>query len=206
MNELLDRIATKGVKVLVAVNGLPLCGKTTVADGIATKVNGARITTSSALRGLNNPKVNYQIDNGILVEDKVVIKAIEQSLRQIDRSTVIIDGCFRTENQTRAIIANAHDSGFTLVVAIEVNVTYPTIRERFGKRGRKDDTLQKVVGRIRDYEHHAPRTVFALRDLTRYQIMVNGDQPQESVLRDALDKLEIAIQDHLDPYCVFSGR
>ncbi len=206
MKELTKQIADRGDRILIAVNGLPLCGKTTVADGIASTIDADRITTSSALRELKNPKVDYQIDNGILVADEVVIDAIQRQLSEAECSVVIIDGCFRTENQTRAIIANAHDSGFTLVVAIEVNVTYPTIRERFAKRGRKDDTLQKVAGRIRDYQKHALRTILALRDLTRYQYTINGDTQKESVLREALQNLETAIQDHLDPYCVFAGR
>ncbi len=206
MRELIERIAERGERILLAINGLPLCGKSTVADGIASVIGGNRITTSTALRALNNPQINYQIDNGILVQDNIVCDAINRELTVKNDKLVIIDGCFRTGGQTRAIIARAHDLGFALIVAVELNVTYPAIRERFTTRGRKDDTLQKVTNRIRDYEHHAPHTIFALRDLTRYLITVNGEQERGEVLRDTLDSLNSCLEDYIEPACPFKGR
>ncbi len=205
MRDLIEKIANRNERILLAINGLPLCGKSTLADGIASVIGGARITTSAALRALNNPMVTYQVDNAILVEDTIVYHALTEELKTKNDSFVIIDGCFRREGQTRSIIGKAYDLGFK-IIAMDVWVSYPTIRERFVNRRRADDTLQKVTNRIREYQENQSRISWALTELTRYQLPINGDNQKEVVLQDALQNLGVCLQDHFDPICVFSRR
>lgn len=208
MRDLIEKIANRNERILLAINGLPLCGKSTLADGISGTIGGERITTSTALRALNNPTVNYKIDNGILVEDEIVVGAVTLQLRRSKENLVIIDGCFRRAGQTRSIVGMAHFYEITHIVAMEVEVSYPTIRHRLNLNGRNrnDDTLQKVANRIREYKGNQTGVRLALRDLTRFQVSINGDQNKEGVLQEALRKFEGCLEDILEPTCPFKGR
>lgn len=166
-------------------------------------MGGERITTSTALRALNNPTVNYKIDNGILVEDEIVVGAVTLQLRRSKENLVIIDGCFRRAGQTRSIVGMAHFYEFAHVVAVEVEVSYPTIRDRLNGRNRNDDTLQKVANRIREYKGNQTGVRLALRDLTRHQISINGNASKDDVLKEALQVFGGCLEDILEPECVF---
>lgn len=203
MQDLIKRIAERGERILLAINGLPLCGKTTVADGIASVVGGERITTSDALRKLNNPTVNYKVDNGILVEDSIVFEAIAKELATKTNPLVIVDGCFRREGQTRSIIGIAHDIGFVRIIAMEVEVSYPTIRKRFNERRRVDDTMSKIAHRIGEYKENKDGVTWALHRLARFQVSVDGNLSKDGVLNEALHVFGRCLGDILEPECVF---
>ena len=90
--------------------GAPSSGKGTQAKVISKKFNYKHISTGDLLREkVDNPRdplgleIKEIIDKGLLVDDELIIKLIDNSLNKIDDEGIIFDGFPRTINQAKLL-------------------------------------------------------------------------------------------------------
>ena len=143
--------------------GPPGSGKGTQASFIANTFNLAHVSTGDVLRteverqSELGREVEPIMDTGLLVPDDLVVRVIQQRLRNPNsHEGFLLDGFPRTLPQAMALDAMLKSHGLKVDTVISLEVPRDLLQERILKRaaeeGRSDDTPETVETRMQVYE------------------------------------------------------
>jgi len=101
-------------------------------------------------------EVKKLVDNGILLEDELLLKVVESRLSHIDKNQgVIFDGIPRRLGQAEFLLNFLKNQGrkkfITLFLDIPKETTFKRLLLRAEKEGRADDTKEKIQVRLNQY-------------------------------------------------------
>ena len=177
--------------------GPPGAGKGTQAKILSDQYNLVHLSTGDILRNeIDNQTTigldakNY-MDQGLLVPDEVLLSMMENTLTNLKRSGIILDGFPRTIPQAEGLDAIFKKLDLTIDMVINIYVDKEILINRLIKRaedsGRSDDTKEVIVNRQNVYlELTAPLLEFYKNEV----INVDGDGTIEEVTKRVLAAIE----------------
>jgi adenylate kinase len=149
--------------VIAVLFGPPGSGKGTQAERIIRDFGLTHVSTGDMLRAEASTgsslgrEVAPLMAAGKLVPDELIVRVIEERLRQDDaRSGVVLDGFPRTVAQARALdemlAANGREIGLIIALEVPVDDLVERLLGRAREQGRSDDTAEVIRERMLEYE------------------------------------------------------
>jgi len=128
--------------------GIAGSGKTEQSKLLAKQFDFDRISTGELLRGLTDKSIKNQLDEGDLIDDRIVIGVLEKVLGEMPKNKeFIIDGFPRTTQE--AIWISNREPKSIIVIHLLLNPSDAV--ERLKMRNRPDDNTDAVAKRINEY-------------------------------------------------------
>lgn len=148
--------------MIVVLFGPPGSGKGTQAQTVASRLGVPHVATGDILRAevASGSELGREAEpimrSGHLVSDDLMVRIIEQRLRQPDaRNGALLDGFPRTVPQAQALDAMLTRGGRAVGVVLALRVGDDELRRRVQHRaeveGRTDDTMTAFDERLRTY-------------------------------------------------------
>lgn len=176
----------------VILLGPPGSGKGTQGAVLSKNYGVPQISTGDMLRSAVTAgselgrKVQGIMDLGNLVDDETMLEVVTERLAQPDTAPgFLLDGYPRTMPQARSLARILGEGGIDRVLVVEV--PEDELIRRMLARGRKDDTREVVVDRLRIYREDTEPLVAYYGDLVR---RISGFQPIPEVTRQMVAALE----------------
>jgi adenylate kinase len=149
--------------MIVVLFGPPGSGKSTQAYFISRTLELPHVSTGELLRAEveKGSRLGREaapiMETGSLVPDELVVRVIEEKLRDKDaRNGILLDGFPRTLPQAEALDAMLRRSGRRVDLILSLDVPDDVVVERILRRaadeGRVDDTPEVIKHRMRVYE------------------------------------------------------
>jgi adenylate kinase len=149
--------------MIVVLFGPPGSGKSTQAYFISRTLSLPHVSTGELLRAEveKGSRLGREaapiMETGALVPDELVVRVIEEKLRDKDaRNGILLDGFPRTLPQAEALDAMLRRSGRRVDLILSLDVPDDVVVERILRRaadeGRTDDTPEVIKHRMRVYE------------------------------------------------------
>jgi len=181
------------------------CGKGTQADLIEKKLKnkGEKVFhleigdefrdllnmttyTSELARGVS--------DRGELQPEFLAVKMWANlfNLYYSPEKNVIIDGSPRKIGEAHILHEALKFYEIEKPIVIYIKVSSEVAKERMLSRGRKDDTIEKIQGRLEWFEVEVLKTIDFFKKDDFYEFYeINGEQDIEKIQKDILEKLSI---------------
>ena len=182
----------EGPRIRVILLGPPGSGKGTQGAVLSKKYGVPQISTGDMLRmavaaGSDlGRKVQGIMDLGNLVDDETMLEVVTERLAQPDTASgFLLDGYPRTLPQARSLDRMLGEGGIDRVLLVEV--PEDELTRRMLARGRKDDTREVVIDRLRIYREDTEPLVAYYGGLVR---RISGFQPIPEVTRQMVAALE----------------
>lgn len=149
--------------VIGIIFGPPGSGKGTQAAKLQNELHINHLSTgdilrAEAARGTSLGKQAAKImDAGDLVPDRLILDIVRSRLPEAEHGAgVLLDGFPRTVAQAKGLDAMLTEEGHKVDFVIALKVPHDALVERLMHRaqveGRKDDTLDTIAERMREYE------------------------------------------------------
>lgn len=139
--------------------GVPGAGKGTQAKKISEKFGIPHISTGDILREIvENKSLYWQeikniMEKGELIPDELMLKIIEQRLRQPDcENGFLLDGFPRTVSQAEALDLLLKKEKKEIDFVLFLTVSYEEALKRLSQRKRMDDSLETIKQRFMVYQ------------------------------------------------------
>ncbi|KAM3873852.1 GTP:AMP phosphotransferase AK3, mitochondrial [Diretmus argenteus] len=158
------------------IMGPPGSGKGTVSARITKSFQLKHLSSGDLLRANIKAKtdlgllVKSCIEQGQLVPDVVISRLILSDLRTMDQSSWLLDGFPRTVSQAEAL-----DSVYSVDTVINLDVPFPTIKQRLTSRW-----THLPSGRVYNIDFNPPK-VNGLDDMTGEPLVQRDDDTPETV-------------------------
>ncbi|KAF4082728.1 hypothetical protein AMELA_G00154740 [Ameiurus melas] len=158
------------------IMGPPGSGKGTVSSRIRESFGLQHLSSGDMLRANIKAKselgllMKSCIDQGQLVPDDVISRLILASLRDMEKSSWLLDGFPRTVAQAESL-----DGVFTVDTVINLDVPFETIKERLTSRW-----VHLSSGRVYNIDFNPPR-IPGLDDVTGEPLTQRDDDTPETV-------------------------
>ena len=170
--------------------GLPGSGKGTQAKTLADYWNIPHISTGDILRQAMKDQTTFGIkaqsyvDSGKLVPDELVQAMVEERLGKPDtKEGWILDGFPRKVTQAHYLEGLLDSLDHHGEKVVNLQVPDEVVVARLLQRGRKDDSEEIIRRRLVIYHQETEPLIDYYRQRQQL-VLVNGDQPQESVTED----------------------
>ncbi|TWT88103.1 adenylate kinase [Pseudobythopirellula maris] len=138
--------------------GPPGAGKGTQSLRVAKDLGVTHLSTGEVLResrergAVIGKRAAVYLDAGKLVPDEIVIELVAYRLAESDcKSGYLFDGFPRTLAQAKSLDALLAQQDAPLHAAIEFVIPEEELLERLSKRGREDDTKERIRERLRQH-------------------------------------------------------
>ncbi len=139
--------------------GPPGAGKGTQARQLERTLGIAHLSTGEMLRYAirAGTDLGHQaakaMETGKLVPDEIVLRIMEKRLQEPDCAAgCLFDGFPRTLAQAEALDQLLQQQQASLDLVLELKVRQELLLDRLTERGRKDDNLETIRERLRQYE------------------------------------------------------
>ncbi len=158
--------------------GIQGSGKGTHAKKLADKLNITHISFGDIIKKylLENPEFVFpytleKYNAGILADDSILFKIVDNILPKLESNGFILDGFPRTSNQIQYLMNNYHiDMCIKLVISDELAIN------RMLDRKRSDDTIESINARIKQYHNITEPCFNIFKDNNiLYEINSNGN-------------------------------
>jgi adenylate kinase len=128
--------------------GIAGSGKTEQSKLLAKRFNLNRISVGELLRGTGDESIKDQLNEGNLIDDRIVIGVLEKAFGEMPiNKDFIIDGFPRTTQE--AIWLSNRDPKSIVIIHLLLN---PSIAvKRLKMRNRPDDNTEAIAKRINEY-------------------------------------------------------
>lgn len=169
--------------VIGIIFGPPGSGKGTQAAKLQDELHINHLSTGDILRaevargtplGKQAAKI---MDAGDLVPDRLILEIVRSRLPEAERGVgVLLDGFPRTVAQARGLDAMLTEEGHKVDFVVALKVPHDVLVKRLLHRaqieGRKDDTLDTIAERMREYERRTEAVLdyYRTRQATIYEI------------------------------------
>ena len=132
------------------------------------------VSTGKMFRETDDPEIQATIKSGSLVSDEQTYRLVEGVLSKQGADQLILDGFPRTLPQVEWLVAHQKDFGYSIDVAIVLDVTTEEILARTAARGRHDDSPETVEKRLAIYHAEVDPILAYLADNNVPIVRVNG--------------------------------
>ncbi len=174
-------------------------GKGTQARILADKLGFFYWEMGAILRSLKNEssdlakKVTHLIDQGILLEDEILLEVVKQKLSDVaPEKGVIFDGIPRRIGQAEFLLNVLKNQGRTNFVTLFINLpeqeSINRLLARAEKEHRPDDTKEKIEFRLKQYTQNTLPVLDFLKNHSDF-FEIDGSQNIDEVTQQINQKL-----------------
>lgn len=160
---------------------------------LAMHYNWPWVSTGKMLRETNNADIQARLQRGELISDDEMYTLLEETFVKQGKDQWILDGFPRTKAQAEWLIAHQAQYGYTLDLAVVLEVSEDEVVARMQARGRSDDTPEAVAERLRIFHEEVEPILAYLTEQTVPVAKVNGIG-RVGAIHDLIDD---AVQHHL---------
>lgn len=176
---------------MIILLGVAGSGKSVQGKLIAKTLNCEYFSTGEFLRQVTDPVIQKKMTNGILIDDKEVIKVTEEALlsNHPDRE-LVLDGFLRTVPQAEWLVDAVRAGKFQITDVLNLQAKPEIIVSRLLDRKRPDDQLETIKRRISEHEQTI-KPITAVLEAAGIEVSnVDADQPVEKVYEQIMGLLK----------------
>ncbi|MCE7936533.1 nucleoside monophosphate kinase [Candidatus Saccharibacteria bacterium CPR2] len=138
---------------MIILMGPAGAGKSVQGRLIAKKYGLYWLSVGNILRSCGNESVMSIMEKGMLVNDELVEKYLEEELnKHKNPEKLILDGFPRNLHQVKWLTDYIFKREIKSLRIVQINIDAKTKNERLIKRGRLDDTVSAISKRQKEYE------------------------------------------------------
>lgn len=109
------------------------------------------VSTGAMLRANGDPRVLRELEQGHLIADSVMYELLHETLLAYKGRQWIMDGFPRTLVQADWLIEHQDDYGYSVDVAVIIDIPEDEAIRRLTSRARSDDTEQAISRRLKAF-------------------------------------------------------
>ncbi len=138
---------------MILIFGPQGAGKGEQAKRLHDRYGWRIFSTGDILRNTNDPEIRALLDAGIMIDDTVMARLVDDILSQVTTGEqVVLDGYPRFVTQAESLKEALSRHGLKLDFILKLNVPKEELMKRFAARGRSDDTPEAIERRLAVYE------------------------------------------------------
>lgn len=124
-------------------------GKSMQGQLLGTHYGWPWVSTGKMLRETENADIQARLQRGELISDNEMYILLQETFEKQGDAQWILDGFPRTRAQVEWLVAHQEQFGYSLDVAVVLDVSEDEVVARMEARGRSDDTPEAVAERLR---------------------------------------------------------
>jgi adenylate kinase len=149
-------------------------GKSMQGQLLGTHYNWPWVSTGKMLRETNNAEIQARLQRGELISDDEMYVLLEETFTKHGKDQWILDGFPRTKAQAEWLVTHQEQYGYSLDLALVLDVNEEEVVARMQARGRADDTPEAVAERLRIFHEEVEPILTYLAEQTVPVATVNG--------------------------------
>jgi adenylate kinase len=170
---------------MILLMGIAGSGKGTQGKMLADQYGLHLISMGDVLRMYVTGKQRERMLAGELLNDNEIIAIVDKVLSSIpDKETVLMDGFPRTITQAQWLLKQVASGRFQLDMALHLQASHETVKQRLLNRARIDDTEAAIEARFNEYERSTTPLLKWLGENNVKVINVNAERSAEAINND----------------------
>jgi len=149
-------------------------GKSMQGQLLGTHYGWPWVSTGKMLRETENADIQARLQRGELISDDEMYILLQETFAKQGGDQWILDGFPRTRAQAEWLIDHQAQYGYSLDVAVVLDVSEEEVVARMEARGRSDDTPEAVAERLRIYREEVTPILDYLTEQNVPLARVNG--------------------------------
>ena len=173
--------------------GAPGAGKGTQAELLSQNYSYLHLSTGELLRKeiemktILGRKVKDIINSGELVSDELVLQIVRQNLDKNNKGW-ILDGYPRNLSQVNSLNEVLAEINQPLEIVFYLDIPEEVLIKRLLLRGRKDDTEETIIKRVKIYKETTEPLIQYFDDLSLLEC-INADRDLKTISSDIKRKM-----------------
>lgn len=109
------------------------------------------VSSGNMLRATQDPEIQADLQKGLLISSEKMYRLFDEVFQKSGSEQIILDGFPRKVEQAEWLYENESKYGYTIDLAVVIDVSEDEVVKRMSARGRADDSPEAVAERLRIY-------------------------------------------------------